>query len=85
MSIKNTRFIVNKIEYRGILFCIYIFLIVEFLTNYVKLLSAETITVNARLEKNPGRYQVAKFQFEEVAEVYSITLWILIGSLAKIG
>lgn len=31
------------------------------------------------------RYQVAKFDFAEVANVYSITLWILIGSLAKVG
>lgn len=40
---------------------------------------------NARLEKDTERYQVARFNFEEVSEVYTITLWILVGSLAKIG
>jgi hypothetical protein len=36
-------------------------------------------------EKHVGRYPVAKFKFTEVSEVYAITLWILLGSLAKIG
>jgi hypothetical protein len=36
-------------------------------------------------EKHVGRYQVAKFKFLEVSDVYAITLWILLGSLAKIA
>lgn len=36
-------------------------------------------------EKVEKRYQVAHFNFEEVSSVYAITLWILLGSLAKIG
>ena len=36
-------------------------------------------------DKVPGRFQVAKFNYEHVSDVYAITLWILLGSLAKIG
>jgi hypothetical protein len=36
-------------------------------------------------EITPMRYQVAKFNFEEVSSVLSIAFWILLGSLAKIG
>ena len=35
--------------------------------------------------KPPGRYEVAKFNFDHVSDVYAITLWILLGSLAKVG
>lgn len=31
------------------------------------------------------RFHVAEFNFEHVSDVYAITLWILLGSLAKIG
>ena len=31
------------------------------------------------------RFHVAEFNFEHVSNIYSITLWILLGSLAKIG
>ena len=31
------------------------------------------------------RYQVAQFNFDHVSDVYAITLWILLGSLAKVG
>ena len=36
-------------------------------------------------QKPVSRFPVAKFNFSEVSEVYAITLWILLGSLAKIG
>lgn len=36
-------------------------------------------------DNTPGRYEVLKFKFAEVTDVYAITLWILLGSLAKIG
>lgn len=35
--------------------------------------------------KQLGRYEVAKFNFDHVSDVYAITLWILLGSLAKVG
>lgn len=35
--------------------------------------------------KLPGRYKVANFNFDHVSDVYAITLWILLGSLAKVG
>ncbi|CAF0939437.1 unnamed protein product [Adineta steineri] len=33
----------------------------------------------------PLRFHVAEFNFDHVSDVYAITLWILLGSLAKIG
>ena len=42
-------------------------------------------TVNLIEEKVENRYQVAKLHFVEVADVYAITLWILLGTIAKIG
>ena len=35
--------------------------------------------------KKVGRYPVASFNFDHVSDVYAITLWILLGSLAKVG
>ena len=50
-----------------------------------KRVSAASEEVNGGEEKVPGRYQVAKFNFDHVSDVYAITLWILLGSLAKVG
>lgn len=36
-------------------------------------------------DREIGRYPVAKFNFDHVSDVYAITLWILLGSLAKVG
>jgi len=33
----------------------------------------------------PLRFHVAEFNFDHVSDVYAITLWILLGSLAKVG
>ena len=32
-----------------------------------------------------GRYKVATFDYHHVADIYSIVLWILLGSLVKVG
>lgn len=32
-----------------------------------------------------NRFQVVEFKFDHVSDVYAITLWILLGSLAKVG
>lgn len=34
---------------------------------------------------DPPRFHVAEFNFDHVSDVYAITLWILLGSLAKVG
>lgn len=34
---------------------------------------------------SPKRYQVAIFNFKQVSHAYTITLWIILGALAKIG
>ena len=47
--------------------------------------NSETVYVTVDNEKTVGRYEVAKFNFVEVSSIYAITLWILLGSLAKIG
>jgi hypothetical protein len=52
---------------------------------FARRVSAASEEVNGGEEKIIGRYQVAKFNFEHVSDVYAITLWILLGSLAKVG
>ena len=64
---------------------IYIYYFILFAFLMVKHANASTSEVDANENKVEKRYQVAKFTFEEVSDVYSITLWILLGSLAKIG
>jgi hypothetical protein len=36
-------------------------------------------------EAKAVRFHVAEFNFDHVSDVYAITLWILLGSLAKVG
>ena len=36
-------------------------------------------------EEKQQRFHVAEFNFDHVSDVYAITLWILLGSLAKVG
>lgn len=51
----------------------------------IKKVRCYTEEINVFDKQDTQRYQVAKFDFEEVSGVYAITLWILLGSLAKIG
>ncbi|UJR21456.1 hypothetical protein I4U23_024541 [Adineta vaga] len=37
------------------------------------------------IPNKPIRFHVAEFNFDHVSDVYAITLWILLGSLAKVG
>ena len=52
---------------------------------FVRRVNSATEEVNGGEEKKIGRYKVANFNFEHVSDVYAITLWILLGSLAKVG
>ena len=52
---------------------------------YAKRVHSATEEVNGGEEKKIESYQVAKFNFDHVSDVYAITLWILLGSLAKVG
>jgi hypothetical protein len=36
-------------------------------------------------QAKPPRFHIAEFNFDHVSDVYAITLWILLGSLAKVG
>lgn len=65
----------SRITKQALIFSIYVCVYVN----------ATTSEFEAGDEKVEKRYEVAKFNFVEVANVYSITLWILVGSLAKIG
>ena len=51
----------------------------------VKRASSATEEVNGGEKETVSRYPVARFEFEHVSDIYAITLWILLGSLAKVG
>ena len=51
----------------------------------IKKALAATEEVEGGEKEEIGRYPVAKFNFEHVSDIYAITLWILLGSLAKVG
>ena len=36
-------------------------------------------------EKVVGRYKVASFNYDHVADLYAIVLWILLGAFVKVG
>ncbi len=63
----------------------YVYYAILFVYIFARRASAASEEVNGGEEKIPGRYQVAKFNFDHVSDVYAITLWILLGSLAKVG
>jgi hypothetical protein len=63
----------------------YVYYAILFIYIFARRASAASEEVNGGEEKIPGRYQVAKFNFDHVSDVYAITLWILLGSLAKVG
>lgn len=62
-----------------------VLLTILILTLTLNRVDAENVTIDMSEGKIVSRYQVAKFNFIEVSGVYAITLWILLGSLAKIG
>lgn len=63
-------------------FCLFLCVILLFLKKNV---SANPNEISGEDDKPVGRYQVAKLNFDHVSDVYAITLWILLGSLAKVG
>lgn len=63
----------------------YMYYLIIILYAFSKRANSATEEVFGSEDKPPGRYQVAKFNFEHVSDVYAITLWILLGSLAKVG
>lgn len=63
----------------------YLYLIIIVSHLIFKRVQSGSQLVNDRNETTIGRFKVATFNFEHVSSVYSITLWILLGSLAKIA
>lgn len=65
---------------------IYVIIIIIIVTNLLfKRVQSSSVEVSARNETSLEDFQVASFNFEHVSRVYSITLWILLGSVAKIA
>ncbi len=50
-----------------------------------KRVNAASEEINGGEEKVVNRYPIAIFNFEHISDIYAITLWILLGSLAKVG
>lgn len=63
----------------------YIYYGILFMYIFVKRVNSASEEVNGGEEKVVTRYQVATFNFDHVSDIYAITLWILLGSLAKVG
>ena len=63
----------------------YIYYGILFMYLFVKRVNTASEEVNGGEEKVVTRYQVATFNFDHVSDIYAITLWILLGSLAKVG
>lgn len=63
----------------------YIYYALLMLFFVIKHANSATEEVNGGEEKVVSRYPVARFDFEHVSDIYAITLWILLGSLAKVG
>jgi hypothetical protein len=62
---------------------LYLFILISLLCKYA--VKCATEIVDGGDKKEITRYPVAAFNFEHVSDVYAITLWILLGSLAKVG
>lgn len=75
MVLSSLNFRNLKVIYYAIL-CIYL---------VVKRVYSATEEVIGGEETVSDTFQVVKFNFEHVSDVYAITLWILLGSLAKVG
>ena len=51
----------------------------------IKNAMAATEEVQGGEKEEVSRFPVARFNFDHVSDIYAITLWILLGSLAKVG
>lgn len=63
----------------------YLYYAIIVLLFFVKRASSASEEVNGGEHGSVSRYPVARFEFEHVSDIYAITLWILLGSLAKVG
>jgi hypothetical protein len=63
----------------------FIYILIVTITFLNRNVQAGTESINEQKNKEVERYKVAKLNIEEVSGVYSVTLWILLGSLIKIG
>jgi hypothetical protein len=63
----------------------YIYYLLLFVYLFAKRASGASEEINQGAEKPVMRYQVATFNFDHVSDIYAITLWILLGSLSKVG
>ena len=76
----SSRAKISSIKYYHVIYSVLLFVFLMAIRA-----NSESDIVTIESDKESIRYQVAKFNFVEVSDVYAITLWILLGSLAKIG
>ena len=63
----------------------YIYIAIISIYMLLKHAQASSVEVAGQPEKPHETYVVFRFHFESVSDAYAITLWILLGSLAKIA
>ena len=63
----------------------YIYYALLFVYLFAKSVYSASEEINGGVEKPVSRYPVATFNFDHVSDIYAITLWILLGSLSKVG
>ena len=80
---KSTRTCRNNFGYLKVVFTLAV-LVACFCVSVRAQQSEETGFVDADGEQ-VERYQIAKFNYQYVGAIYPIVLWVLLGSLAKLG
>ncbi len=63
----------------------YIYFAIVAIYMLLKHAKASSVEVAGQPDKPHQNYEVFRFHFEGVSDAYAITLWILLGSLAKIA
>lgn len=63
----------------------YLYVIIAVICMSLKHVNSSEVLVDAQEKRVHENYHVFKFHFEGVSDAYGITLWILLGSMAKIG
>jgi hypothetical protein len=66
-------------------YCKYIYYAIVILYLFSRNASASSEDLEGGEKKVTGRYKVAHFNYDHVADLYSIVLWILLGAFVKVG
>ena len=66
-------------------YCKYIYYGILLLYLFSRNVNAASEELEGGEKKVLGRYKVATFNYDHVADLYSIVLWILLGAFVKVG